>query len=111
MRLLLCGTIRWRRQTRAGRSMPLNRQRQEGRRRHGRGLRIAEAQGARVSGDDDQRGGVASGVVGIVAGRIKNASIGGLRRGIADDLAKGSGRFGAGHDLGDVVIRRGRMGI
>jgi single-stranded-DNA-specific exonuclease len=52
------------------------------------------------------------GVVGIVAGRIKER----FNRptcvaGIADDLAKGSGRSVAGHDLGAAVIAARQMGI
>jgi single-stranded-DNA-specific exonuclease len=52
------------------------------------------------------------GVVGIVAGRIKER----FNRptcvaGIADDMAKGSGRSVAGHDLGAVVIAARQAGI
>jgi single-stranded-DNA-specific exonuclease len=52
------------------------------------------------------------GVVGIVAGRIKERfNRPACVAGIADDLAKGSGRSVAGHDLGAVVIAARQMGI
>ncbi len=52
------------------------------------------------------------GVVGIVAGRIKERfNRPACVAGIADDLAKGSGRSVAGHDLGAVVIAARQAGI
>jgi single-stranded-DNA-specific exonuclease len=52
------------------------------------------------------------GVVGIVAGRIKERfNRPACVAGIADDLAKGSGRSVTGHDLGAVVIAARQMGI
>ena len=52
------------------------------------------------------------GVVGIVAGRIKERfNRPACVAGIADDMAKGSGRSVAGHDLGAVVIAARQAGI
>ncbi len=52
------------------------------------------------------------GVVGIVAGRIKERfNRPACVAGIADDLAKGSGRSVAGHDLGAAVIAARQAGI
>jgi single-stranded-DNA-specific exonuclease len=76
-------------------------------------MRIAEAQAGKdhatlvVSGPAWHPG-----VVGIIAGRIKER----FNRptcvaGIADDMAKGSGRSVAGHDLGAVVIAARQTGI
>lgn len=52
------------------------------------------------------------GVVGIVAGRIKERfNRPACVAGVADDLAKGSGRSVAGHDLGAAVIAARQAGI